>query len=154
MEVLGQLYILATLRWGKGSPGTHQIESWVSSRPGLDKIIIFVGTDLFPRLFLSIFFLSSLIRIVFGKGPCDSKMKHKPINTLYYYKQTYTTAVNNFVDCGCVTLYYKILTLTRIHILPQNSCHLPLCKSINVGLAAGNTAEKYLQESPLRLPLW
>jgi hypothetical protein len=26
--------------------------------------------------------------------------------------------------------------------------------SANVGIAAGNTAERYLQEGPVRLPLW
>jgi hypothetical protein len=44
-------------------------------------------------------------------------------------------------------------TLTHIHILPQNSRHWPVCKSANVGVAAGNTAERYLQEGPVRLPL-
>jgi hypothetical protein len=45
-------------------------------------------------------------------------------------------------------------TLTHIHILPQNSRRWPLCKSANIGIAAGNTAEKYLQEGPVRFPLW
>jgi hypothetical protein len=45
-------------------------------------------------------------------------------------------------------------TLTHIHILPHNSHHWPLCKSANVGIAARNTAERYLQEGPVRLPLW
>jgi hypothetical protein len=30
----------------------------------------------------------------------------------------YITRVNNFVDCGFVAPYYKILTLTHIHIIP------------------------------------
>jgi hypothetical protein len=45
-------------------------------------------------------------------------------------------------------------TLTHIHIFPQNSRRWPLCKSVNVGIAAWNTAEKYLQEVPVRFPLW
>jgi hypothetical protein len=45
-------------------------------------------------------------------------------------------------------------TLTHIHIHPQNNHHWSLCKSANVGIAAGNTAEKYLQEGPIWLPLW
>jgi hypothetical protein len=46
-------------------------------------------------------------------------------------------------------------TLTHIHIHPRNNRRWPLCKSANVGIAAGNTAERYLQEGrPIRLPLW
>jgi hypothetical protein len=44
-------------------------------------------------------------------------------------------------------------TLTHIHIHPQNNRRWPLCKSANVCIAAGNTAETYLQEGPIRLPL-
>jgi hypothetical protein len=51
-----------------------------------------------------------------------------------------------------ITKYSHILT--HIHILPQNSRHWPLCKSANGGVAAGNTAERYLPEGPMRLPLW
>jgi hypothetical protein len=65
----------------------------------------------------------------------------------------YTTTINNFVDCGFVITRYTH-TLTHIHILPQNSCRWSLCKSANVGVAAGNIADKYLQEGPVRLPLW
>jgi hypothetical protein len=45
-------------------------------------------------------------------------------------------------------------TLTHIHIHLQNNRRWPLCKSVNVGIVAGNTAERYLQEGPVRLPLW
>jgi hypothetical protein len=59
---------------------------------------------------------------------------------------------------GTVVLLHHIIrysyTLTHIHILLQNSCHWPLCKSANVRIAAGNTAERHLQEGPIRLPLW
>jgi hypothetical protein len=64
----------------------------------------------------------------------------------------YITRVNNFVDCGFVAPYYKILTLTHIHIV----CCFAwlLCKSAKVSIAAGNTAERYFQEGPIQLPLW
>jgi hypothetical protein len=66
-----------------------------------------------------------------------------------------TTTVNNSVDCGFVAPHYKILTyLTHIHILPENSWCWPLCKYANFGIAAGNTAKRYLQGGPVRLPLW
>jgi hypothetical protein len=45
-------------------------------------------------------------------------------------------------------------TLTHIHIHPQNNRRWPLCESANVGIAAGNTAERYLQDGPIWLPLW
>jgi hypothetical protein len=61
---------------------------------------------------------------------------------------SYNTTVDNFMDCGFVAAYYKI------HILPQNKCRWPLCKSANVGIAAGNTAERYLQDGPIWLPMW
>jgi hypothetical protein len=69
------------------------------------------------------------------------------------HTHTQTTTVNNFVDCGFVAPYYKILRLTH-YILPQNSPCWLLCKSANVGIAAVNTAERYLQEGPIQLPLW
>jgi hypothetical protein len=55
------------------------------------------------------------------------------------------------MDCGFITPYYKIHSHT--HILPLNRCHWLLCKSANVGTAAGNTAERYLQEDLIWLPL-
>jgi hypothetical protein len=57
----------------------------------------------------------------------------------------YTTAVNNFVECGFVAPCNKVLALTHIHILPENSHHWPRCKSAD-GVAAGNTAERFLRE--------
>jgi hypothetical protein len=48
--------------------------------------------------------------------------------------------------------YYKVHTVTHIPVFPQNSRHWPLCMSANVGIAAGNTAKRYLLKSPVRLP--
>jgi hypothetical protein len=46
-----------------------------------------------------------------------------PYSLIELYRRfgEYTTIVNNFVDCGFVVPYYKILTYAYIHILPQNS---------------------------------
>jgi hypothetical protein len=53
------------------------------------------------------------------------------------------------VGCSFGTLYYKILTLfTHIYIFPQNCSHWPLCESAKVGITAGKTAERYLQDGP------
>jgi hypothetical protein len=52
----------------------------------------------------------------------------------------YATRGNNFMDWGFVAPYYKIFTMTHIHILPQNNCHLLRFKSTEVSIAAGNTA--------------
>jgi hypothetical protein len=58
------------------------------------------------------------------------------------------------MDCSFVAPYQKILTYMYTYPHPQNSSHWPLCKSANFGIAAGNTAEKYVKEGPTRLPLW
>jgi hypothetical protein len=53
-----------------------------------------------------------------------------------------------------VVPYYKIHTLTHIHIVPQNSHCWPLRKCASIGIAAGHTAERYLQERCVQLPSW
>jgi hypothetical protein len=72
-------------------------------------------------------------------------------NDLLLWLIHYTTTVNNFVDCG---FYHTKLKDTHIHFHPQNNHRWPLCKSANIGIAAGNTAERYLQEGLIRLSLW
>jgi hypothetical protein len=61
----------------------------------------------------------------------------------------YTTTVSNFVVCGFVAPYSH--TLTRIHILCQNSCRWLLCNSAVIGIDAGNTAERSCKTSIVTL---
>jgi hypothetical protein len=61
-------------------------------------------------------------------------------------RRCHTTTVNNL---WTVVLSHHVKryshTLTHIHIHPQSNRRWLLCKSANVGIAAGNTAERYLQ---------